>query len=111
MTRTTGSERVVPAPFVAVSDLSVPEAGRAALVAAFRERLGSVDAWPGFQQLQVWANPTDPTALVMVSWWDTEAAFTSYMRSDDHRRSHARIPDGPHRARPRNFRRYQVIAR
>jgi heme-degrading monooxygenase HmoA len=111
MIRAERSEPVVPAAFVAVSDLSVPEAGRAALVAAFRERLGAVDGRPGFQRLEVWEDPTDPTALVMVSWWDSEAAFSSYMRSDDHRRSHARIPDGPHRARPRRFRRYQVIAR
>jgi heme-degrading monooxygenase HmoA len=111
MTRSTVSEPVGMAPFVVVSHLSVPEPGRAALVTAFTQRLGAVDGWPGFQQLQVWADPTDPTALVMVSWWDTEAAFTSYMHSDEHRRSHARIPDGPHRARPRHFRRYNVIAR
>lgn len=97
--------------FVAVSDLTVPEAGRAALLAAFGRRLGAVDAWPGFQHLQVWADHKDPTALVMVSWWDTEADFTSYMRSDDHRRSHARIPGGPARARPVQFRRYALIAR
>jgi len=112
----TCSEPADAGPFVAVSVLSVPEAGRAALVAAFTQRLGAVDDWPGFQQLQVWADQTDPTALVMVSWWDTEAAFTSYMRSEDHRRSHARIPDGPHRARPRESRprkfcRYEIIAR
>ena len=111
MTPATSSEPAIAAPFVAVSNLFVPEAGRAELVAAFTQRLGAVDGWPGFQQLQVWADPADPTALVMVSCWDTEAAFTSYMRSDDHRRSHARIPAGPHRARPRAFRRYEVIAR
>ncbi len=98
-------------PFVAVSDLTVPASGREALVAAFARRLGAVDTWPGFQGLQVWADPRDVTALVMVSWWDTEASFTAYMQSGDHRRSHDRIPGGVDRARPRRFRRYEVIAR
>ena len=97
--------------FVAVSNLTVPEAGRAALLDAFGERLGAVDTWPGFQGLQVWADQHDPTALVMVSWWNTEADFAAYMRSDDHRRSHTRIPSGPDRARPVKFRRYELIAR
>jgi heme-degrading monooxygenase HmoA len=105
------SSSVIAAPFVAVSDLTVPEAGRAAVVAAFGHRLGAVDTWPGFQCLQVWADPSDPTALVMVSWWDTEEAFAAYMGSADHRRSHTRIPTGDNRPRPRRFRRYQVIAR
>lgn len=100
-----------PDSFVAVSDLTVPPAGRDALVAAFGRRLGAVDAWPGFRSLQVWADPRDPTALVMVSWWESEESFTSYMGSADHRRSHRRIPGGPDRARPIAFRRYQVIAR
>lgn len=97
--------------FVAVSHLTVSDAGRDALVEAFGRRLGAVDSWPGFHGLQVWADERDPTALVMVSWWDTEADFTTYMRSDDHRRSHERIPGGPERARPAQFRRYEVIAR
>ena len=99
------------ASFVAVSHLTVAPAGRDALVAAFGQRLGAVESWPGFHGLQVWDDQLDPTALVMVSWWDTEQDFTTYMRSEDHRRSHARIPGGPGRARPRQFRRYRVIAR
>ncbi len=111
MTLAVATETVVSTSFVAVSDLSVPEAGRAALIAAFGQRLGAVDSWPGFQGLQVWTDQSDPTALVMVSWWDSQESFTAYMGSADHRCSHARIPGGPDRARPRTFRRYQVIAR
>ena len=110
MTRSTPIRTPVVAPFVAVSDLAVPEAGRAAVVAAFGHRLGAVENWPGFQGLQVWADPTDPTALVMVSWWETEEAFIAYMGSGDHRRSHKRIPAGVNRSRPRGFRRYRVIS-
>jgi len=36
-------------PLVAVSDITVPESGRGALIAAFAQRLRAVEAWPGFQ--------------------------------------------------------------
>ena len=97
--------------FVAHSLLSVPVIGRAALLAAFADRLGQVDGWPGFQRLEVWTDRSDPTSFVMVSWWDDESAFKAYMASDDHRDSHARIPDGEMRPRPERFTRYEVFAR
>jgi len=111
MRPSTPSHAAAAPPFVAVSHLTVPEDGRAAVVAAFGDRLGAVDSWPGFQGLQVWADPGDPTALVMVSWWDSEGTFAAYMGSADHRRSHQRIPTGVSRPRAQEFRRYQVIAR
>ncbi len=100
-----------PPRFVAVSELTVPEAGRKALDASFGDRLGAVDGWPGFQGLQVWAEVTDPCSLVMISWWDSPECFAAYMRSEDHRRSHRRIPGGDDRPRPRRFRRFEVVAR
>jgi heme oxygenase (mycobilin-producing) len=96
--------------FVAVSELGVPEPGRAALDSAFANRLRAVDRWPGFRGLQVWADPRDPCTMLMVSWWDSEDRFAAYMRSADHRHSHERIPTGEHRPRPRHFSRYEVIA-
>jgi heme-degrading monooxygenase HmoA len=100
-----------PSQFVAVSELTVPEAGREGLDAAFADRLGAVDRWPGFQGLQVWADITDPCSLMMISWWDSPECFATYMRSEDHRRSHRRIPRGDDRPRPRQFRRFEVVAR
>jgi len=97
--------------FVAYSLLEVPEAGRDALIDSFADRLHRVDRWPGFSHLEIWADPADPTSFVMVSWWDSEEEFRAYMGSDDHRRSHARIPGGPLRPRPDTFHRYEVIAR
>jgi len=96
--------------FVAVSELVVPEAGRDALRAAFLDRLGEVDQWPGFQGLQVLADLADPCSLMMISWWDSQQCFSDYMKSDDHRQSHGRIPTGDDRPRPRRFRRYEVVA-
>lgn len=97
--------------FVALSEIGVPEEGRSVLLSAFADRMGAVDGWPGFHGLQVWADPGDPTTLFMVSWWDDEERFAAYMRSEDHRRSHARIPSGEHRPRARSFRRFEVVAR
>ncbi len=98
------------APFVAFSMLGVADVGRGDLEIAFADRLGKVDEWPGFRRLEVWSDLGDPGGYVMVSWWDSAAAFESYMRSDEHRESHARIPKGDARPRPRHFRRYAVIA-
>lgn len=97
--------------FVASSEISVPAGGRAALDAAFAARLHAVDDWPGFRGLEVWASDADPGRLVMVSWWDTEACFRAYMGSEDHRRSHRRVPTGESRPRARGFARFQVVAR
>lgn len=97
--------------FVAVSELVVPEGGRVATEAAFASRLGAVDGWPGFRGLQVWADMADDSSLVMISWWDDRDCSDTYMRSTDHRASHARIPTGELRPRPARFRRFSVIAR
>lgn len=40
-------------PYVAVSEISVPEAGIADLEHAFNQRLGAVDGWRGFQKMQL----------------------------------------------------------
>lgn len=61
------------------------------LVAAFRDRLGLVDAFDGFVDLQVWRSDRDPGEVLMVSRWRDRACFTAYMRSAEHKRSHERI--------------------
>ena len=106
----TGPVRSEPA-FVAFSALTVPEGGQVVVEDAFRARLGAVDHWAGFRSLEVWADLADTSSYVMVSWWDTREAFREYMRSDDHRQSHARIPKGEHRPRPLSLRRFRIVAR
>lgn len=98
------------APYVVVSDLAVEVRGAAALEQAFTARLREVEEHPGFQRLEVWRDDHEAGAYRMVTWWDDEASFRSYMRSPAHRRSHARIPQDPVRARPVTLRRYTVIA-
>jgi heme-degrading monooxygenase HmoA len=97
--------------FVAVSEIEVSVDGADALEAAFANRLGEVEDWPGFLDLQVWRDDRSPGCYVMVSWWRAETDFVAYLRSDAHRRSHARIPGGPDRARAAGLRRFELIAR
>jgi len=80
--------------YVSLSRLKVEQARAPELIAAFRRRARLVDDADGFLDLQVWQSDRDACELVMVSRWRDRAAFTAYMRSDEHRRSHARIdPD------------------
>jgi heme-degrading monooxygenase HmoA len=78
--------------YVSLSRLRIEPAEAPALVKAFRGRLGAVDRHPGFIDLQVWQSDRDPGELIMVSRWRDRASFRDYMRSEDHKRSHSRIP-------------------
>jgi heme-degrading monooxygenase HmoA len=97
--------------FVAFSEINVRAGGAGALSAAFASRLGEVDAWPGFDHLEVWQDERDPSRFVMVSWSADKADFSCYMRSQSHRRSHDRIDRGSEGPRPAGFSRYQMVAR
>ena len=110
-TQTTGTGPPPPDTFVAHSEIRVPAGGVDDLVAAFRARLGAVDAWPGFCHLEVWQDERDAERFVMVSWWDSRESFTGYMQSQSHQQSHDRIPAGPDAPRPVSFTRFRVVAR
>jgi heme-degrading monooxygenase HmoA len=97
--------------FVAHSELRVAVAGAPALIAAFEQRLGEVERWPGFERLEVWQDERDDGRFVMVSWWDDKESFSAYMRSQSHHRSHARVPSGSGGPRPVSFSRYRLVAR
>lgn len=96
--------------FVVVSELSVDPAGAEALEGAFRDRLRLAEAHPGFQRLEVWRDGSAPGSYAMVTWWDDEPSFKSYMRSAAHDASHARVPTAPAKARGVGLRRYRLVA-
>lgn len=97
-------------PWAMVSELRTDAAHTHVLEDAFRHRLGEVDGWPGFVRLEVWRDPRDAGRYLMVSWWETREAFTGWMRSDAHKRSHARVPAGAAAPKPVRFDRFEVIA-
>jgi heme-degrading monooxygenase HmoA len=100
--------------YVSMSRLRVPAERAPELVRAFRARLRAVDAHAGFVDLEVWQSDRDAGELLMVSRWRDRAAFTAYMRSEDHRRSHARIPPdldaAIHLERLEHLHTYEVVA-
>ena len=77
--------------YVSMSRLRVPVERAEQLVTAFRARVGLVDSYDGFVDLQVWQSDRDEGELIMVSRWRDRDAFKAYMRSADHRVSHERI--------------------
>lgn len=96
--------------YVALSEIIIEEEGAATLEAAFRDRMGSVDDWPGFRRLEVWRDRKMAGTYMLVSWWDTAEQFLAYMRSEDHHVSHARVPTDPHKPRPKSFRSLDLIS-
>jgi heme-degrading monooxygenase HmoA len=96
--------------YVAISEVAVPADGIDRLKAAFCNRLGAVDGWPGFIGLEVLQDRRDPGLFLMVTRWSSKEAFRSYMRSADHRRSHARVPGGEAAPSLAGFREYEVVA-
>jgi heme oxygenase (mycobilin-producing) len=77
--------------YVSMSRLRVAASESGALVDAFRRRAHLVDDAPGFVDLEVWRSDRDPEEVLMVSRWTDRASFTAYMRSEEHKVSHARI--------------------
>jgi heme oxygenase (mycobilin-producing) len=100
--------------YVSLSRLRIDPGRAPELVAAFRRRAGLVDASDGFVDLQVWQSDRDPGEIVMVSRWDSRAHFTAYMRSREHKLSHARIDPGLDAAialeRLEHLHTYEVVA-
>jgi len=78
--------------YISVSRLRVDAAKADELVAAFRQRSHLVDGTDGFVDLQVWRSDRDAEEVWMVSRWRERRCF-DYMRSEEHARSHARIPE------------------
>jgi heme-degrading monooxygenase HmoA len=77
--------------YVSMSRLRLPEAQVPELVEAFANRARLVDSCEGFLDLEVWRSDRDPGEVIMVSRWSTREAFTAYMKSEEHKTSHARI--------------------
>lgn len=95
--------------FVVSSEVTISPESAGTLELAFRKRLHLVEKAPGFQRLEVWRDVTRPGVFQMVSWWDNADSFRRYMRSEEHRISHARIPRAPDRPRGTGVRRYVLL--
>ena len=95
--------------YVAVSEVAVVDRGSGALEEAFRDRLRLVERAPGFIGIEVLRDRRQTGRYLMVSRWRSKAQFTAYMRSEDHRVSHARIRSGPEAPTPAGFSDYDRL--
>jgi heme-degrading monooxygenase HmoA len=77
--------------YISMSRLQLPVAQVPELLKAFQGRAGLVDTADGFLDLEVWHSDRDPGEVIMVSRWRNRDAFKRYMKSADHKTSHARI--------------------
>jgi len=96
--------------FVVSSEVTISPESEGILERSFRERLRLVENAPGFQRLQIWRDVTRPGVFQMVSWWDNSDSFRRYIRSEEHRLSHERIPMEPDRPRGTGVRRYVLLS-
>ncbi len=77
--------------YVSMSHLRIAAERADDLIVAFRDRVGLVDGFDGFEGLEVWRSDREPGEVIMVSRWRDRACFREYMRSEAHRISHDRI--------------------
>ena len=100
--------------YISMSRLRVDESSAPRLIEAFRGRLGLVESFEGFLDLQVWQSDRDPGEVIMVSRWRDRDCFKEYMRSDAHKRSHDRIDPAVQQAieleRLEHLHTYEVVA-
>ena len=100
--------------YVVVSRLRVEPQRADELVAAFRRRAHLVDDAEGFQGLEVWQSDRSEGEILMVTRWADRSSFKAYMRSEEHARSHGRIPADLDAAikleRLEHLRSYDVVA-
>ncbi len=94
---------------VITSEVTIPTEDADLLEAAFQSRIRLVEGAPGFPRIEVWRDVVRPGVFQMVSWWDSAEDFRTYMRSEEHRCSHARIPQAPHAPRGTGVRRYTKL--
>ena len=77
--------------YISMSRLRLPAEQVAELLNAFENRAHLVDGAEGFVELEVWHSDREPGEVIMVSRWNAKAAFTAYMKSEEHQTSHERI--------------------
>jgi len=93
--------------FIAISQFTIANDKTEEVREAFRNRPHLVDGEPGFIRMEV-ISPRDlPAEIWLVTYWESEEAFSTWHRSHLYRESHKGIPKGlklvPKSARLRFF--------
>ena len=93
--------------FVAISQFTIANDKIEEVREAFRNRPHLVDGEPGFIRMEVISPRELPAEIWLVTYWETEAAFSKWHHSHLYHESHKGIPKGlklvPRSARLRFF--------
>ena len=81
---------------VALSRFKVVNGLEGEVAAAFANRPGLVDDWPGFLGLETFTDVTDATVFYLSTRWTSAEAFHAWHGSPAHRASHKWMPKGLH---------------
>lgn len=74
----------------------------------FRGRAGLVEGMPGFLRLQI-LRPLKSDFYMVMTWWESEAAFIAWTESPQFREAHRNRPPKEMLAGPNVFEMHEVI--
>jgi heme oxygenase (mycobilin-producing) len=80
--------------FIAISQFTVANEKSEEVKEAFRNRPHLVDGEPGFIRMEVISPRELPVEIWLVTYWETEEAFSKWHRSHLYHESHKGIPKG-----------------
>lgn len=74
--------------FVVTNRVPVAEGYEDMFEERFRKRAGQVDKQPGFVRMHILKPVSDDTPYVVMTYWEDEKAFESWVGSDDFKLAH-----------------------
>ena len=80
--------------FIAISQFAIANDKTDEVKTAFRNRPRLVDHVAGFLRMEVISPRELPSEIWLVTYWDTEEAFSKWHHSHMYRESHKGIPKG-----------------
>jgi len=93
---------------VVTNRIQVAEGQEEAFEQRFRGRAGLVEGMPGFIRLQI-LRPLKSDYYLVVTWWESEAAFLAWTESPQFREAHRNRPPKEMLAGPNVFEMHEVI--
>ena len=105
--------------FVAINFIECEAGYRERFETLFASRAHAIDNMPGFQNMMVLKPEEENGPYLVVSHWDSEADFKSWMKSDAFHKGHSRAFGDLQKAREENrpnpmvstFKTYKVLSR
>lgn len=93
---------------VVTNRIQVAKGQEEAFEQRFRGRAGLVEGMPGFIRLQI-LRPLKSDYYMVVTWWESEAAFLAWTESPQFREAHRNRPPREMLAGPNVFEMHEVI--